>query len=70
MGIHYNEGADLLDYVLDPAPFTLVDGHFARNGAPGLGVEIDEAAVRNAGRRGHTWRSPRWRHDDGSFAEW
>lgn len=70
MGIHYNEGADLLDYVLDPAPFTLVDGHFALNGAPGLGVEIDEAAVRNAGRRGHTWRSPRWRHDDGSFAEW
>ncbi|WP_457100359.1 galactonate dehydratase [Microbacterium sp. P5_E9] len=70
MGIHYNEGADLLDYVVDPAPFDIVDGHFRRSAAPGLGVDVDEAAVRAADRRGHSWRSPRWRHDDGSFAEW
>jgi galactonate dehydratase len=70
MGIHYGEGADLRDYVLDPAPFAIVDGHFTRPTAPGLGVQVDESAVRDADRRGHSWRSPRWRQDDGSFAEW
>jgi galactonate dehydratase len=70
MGIHYNNGADLLDYVVDAAPFAIVDGHFGLNRAPGLGVDVDEAAIRDADGRGHTWRSPRWRHDDGSFAEW
>jgi galactonate dehydratase len=70
MGIHYNDGADLLDYVMDPAPFALVDGSFMLNSAPGLGVVIDESAVRDADRHGHSWRSPRWRHPDGSFAEW
>jgi galactonate dehydratase len=70
MGIHYNGGAELLDYVLDAAPFAIVDGHFERTTSPGLGVQVDESAVREADRRGHTWRSPRWRHDDGSFAEW
>jgi galactonate dehydratase len=69
-GMHYNTGADLLDYVLDRSPFTFVDGHAARVDAPGLGVSVDEAAVRAADRRGHEWRNPVWRHDDGSLAEW
>ncbi|GII33746.1 galactonate dehydratase [Planotetraspora mira] len=70
IGIHYNEGADLLDYVADPAVFRFVDGHAARPEAPGLGVEIDEAAVRRADRTGHAWRNPVWRHEDGGLAEW
>lgn len=70
MGIHYNGGAELLDYVVDSAPFAIVDGHFERTSAAGLGVQVDESAVRDADRRGHAWRSPLWRHDDGSFAEW
>jgi galactonate dehydratase len=69
-GMHYNTGADLIDYVLDRSPFTFVDGHAARVDAPGLGVSVDEAAVRAADRRGHEWRNPVWRHDDGSLAEW
>ncbi len=69
-GIHYNSTADLLSYVVDPAPFRFVDGHAIRSDLPGLGVTIDEAAVRDADRRGHKWRNPVWRHDDGSFAEW
>ena len=70
IGIHYNSGAELLDYVLDRAPFAFPDGYVALGHAPGLGVEIDEAAVRRADAAGHRWRPPVWRHDDGSFAEW
>lgn len=70
IGIHYNLGAEVLDYVLDKTPFRFVDGHIERLTGPGLGVEIDENAVRVADKRGHAWRSPAWRHPDGSFAEW
>ncbi|MFE5136278.1 galactonate dehydratase [Streptomyces fagopyri] len=69
-GIHYNKDADLLSYVVDPEPFRFVDGHASRGTAPGLGVSVDEAAVRAADRAGHAWRNPVWRHPDGSFAEW
>ncbi|MDQ6752424.1 MAG: galactonate dehydratase [Actinomycetota bacterium] len=70
IGIHYNQGAEVLDYVLDKEPLKFVNGHIERLTGPGLGIEIDERAVREADRRGHAWRSPVWRHDDGSYAEW
>ncbi|WP_030106092.1 galactonate dehydratase [Actinoalloteichus caeruleus] len=70
LGIHYNVGAELLDYVVDREMFRFVDGHLPRPTRPGLGVLVDEDAVRRADELGHEWRSPTWRHDDGSFAEW
>ncbi|MFG2012036.1 galactonate dehydratase [Micromonospora sp. NPDC048868] len=70
IGIHYNLGAEVLDYCLDKTPLTFVDGYVERLTAPGLGIEIDEHAVRAADKRGHAWRSPTWRHRDGSYAEW
>ncbi|MER5353930.1 galactonate dehydratase [Kitasatospora sp. NPDC002551] len=70
LGIHYNRGGELLDHLLDPTPFRFTDGHAARPTGPGLGIEIDEAAVRRAAELGHRWRNPVWRHQDGSFAEW
>jgi galactonate dehydratase len=70
IGIHYNADAEVLDYVVDRTPFDFADGHIARLTGPGLGVEIDENAVRLADKRGHAWRGPTWRHPDGSFAEW
>lgn len=70
IGIHYHAGNDLLDYLVDPSVFTFVDGQVARTTRPGLGIEIDEKAVRRADELGHAWRSPVWRHDDGGFAEW
>ena len=70
IGIHYNLGAEVLDYLVDPAPLTFVDGHIERFTGPGLGIEVDEKAVREADARGHAWRGPVWRHADGSFAEW
>jgi galactonate dehydratase len=70
IGIHYNLGADVLDYCVDKTPLAFVDGHVERLTAPGLGIEVDDAAVRLADKKGHTWRSPMWRHRDGSYAEW
>ncbi|MBB6551361.1 galactonate dehydratase [Nonomuraea rubra] len=70
IGIHYNLDADVLDYCVDKTPLTFVDGHIERLTAPGLGIEIDDRAVRAAGEKGHAWRSPVWRHRDGAYAEW
>jgi galactonate dehydratase len=70
LGIHYNEGADLFTYVTDPAPLTPSDGFLPVPAGPGLGVEIDEAAVRAASGKAHRWRNPIWRLPDGGFAEW
>ncbi|MBD3003802.1 galactonate dehydratase [Streptomyces sp. 5-10] len=70
MGIHYNQQNDLLDYVMDPAPFRFDNGYAIAGARPGLGVEIDEKAVRRAAETGHRWRNPVWRRTDGSFTEW
>ena len=70
VGIHYNAGNDLLDYLLDTSPFHFVDGHAALPTAPGLGISIDERAVQRADEIGHEWRNPLWRAADGSFREW
>ncbi|MEI8411528.1 MULTISPECIES: galactonate dehydratase [unclassified Kribbella] len=69
-GIHYNVTSDLTSYVTDPTPFTWVNGHAEWNPLPGLGITVDEAAVRTADKTGHAWRNPVWTHEDGSFAEW
>jgi galactonate dehydratase len=70
MGLHYNNGSDLLDYLVDTTVFDVVDGHFTVPSGPGLGIEVDESAVRKAAEVGHDWESPSWRNNDGSFAEW
>lgn len=70
MGIHYNVGNDVLDYLVDPAPLKIVDGHILAPAGPGLGVEINEDFVVERAAQGHRWRNPIWRHADGSIAEW
>ncbi|MBO0777882.1 MAG: galactonate dehydratase [Ktedonobacteraceae bacterium] len=70
LDIHYNEHADLLDYLVDPKVFAYQDGFVAIPDKPGLGIEIDEEAVRQAAARGHAWRSPVWYTEDGAIAEW
>ncbi|MBO0823356.1 MAG: galactonate dehydratase [Actinobacteria bacterium] len=70
IGIHYNEGSELLDYLVEPDVFRFIDGHAQRPTKPGLGIEIDEPGVRRAAEIGHRWRNPVWRGPDGSFREW
>ena len=70
LGIHYNGSNDLLDYLVDPSVFAYRDGYVAIPKGPGLGIDINEAYVKERAAIGHRWRNPIWRHQDGSFAEW
>lgn len=70
LGIHYNQGSDLLDYLADTTVFRYEDGFVKRLNAPGLGIEINEEKVREMAKTGHQWRNPVWRNADGSVAEW
>lgn len=70
LGIHYNQGSDLLDYLEDKSVFQYQDGYVNIPEGPGLGITIDEAHVRNMAAVGHQWQNPVWRHEDGSVAEW
>jgi len=70
MGIHYNQGAELLDYVINKDDFRIDAGCIHALPKPGLGVEIDEERVLHASRNPPDWRNPVWRHPDGSVAEW
>ncbi|HVV23557.1 MAG TPA: galactonate dehydratase [Pseudonocardiaceae bacterium] len=70
VGIHYNEGNELLDYLVDPTPMRFRDGYASLPTGPGLGIEIDEQAVARAAEIGHRWRNPVWRDADGALTEW
>jgi galactonate dehydratase len=70
LGIHYNQGNDLLDYVTEHTVFEYKDGYVAIPRGPGLGIEINEEYVRQMAEIGHDWKNPLWRHRDGSVAEW
>lgn len=70
LGIHYNQGTDLLDYLVDNKVFTYEAGYVQIPQGPGLGIEINEEQVRRMAAIGHNWRNPVWRHRDGSVAEW
>lgn len=70
LGIHYNQANDLLDYVNNREVFAYEDGMVKIPSGPGLGIEVNEAYVRERAAEGHRWRNPVWRHKDGSFAEW
>jgi galactonate dehydratase len=71
LGIHYNTGGhDLLNFVVNKEVLTPVGGYLPVPEGAGLGVEVDEAAVREADKDRHRWRNPIFRTEDGSFAEW
>lgn len=70
IGIHYNQGNELLDYLMKPDVFRFAHGYASLPTGPGLGIEVNEAAVRRAAETGHRWRNPVWRAPDGSFREW
>ncbi|GIO24871.1 galactonate dehydratase [Oceanobacillus sp. J11TS1] len=70
LGIHYNKGSDLLDYLKDDSVFKYKDGYVDIPNGPGLGIEINEEHVRAMAEKGHDWKNPIWRHKDHSVAEW
>jgi galactonate dehydratase len=71
LGIHYNTGGhDLLNFCTNKEALTPVGGFLPVPEGAGLGVDIDEAAVRAADKDRHRWRNPIFRTADGGFAEW
>ncbi len=70
LGIHYNSGSDLLDYLTDKTVFEYENGLVKIPSGAGLGIEINEEQVIKMAKIGHNWQNPLWRHEDGSVAEW
>ncbi len=70
MGIHYNVGRSVLDYVKNREDFAFTDGFAALPHLPGLGVDVSRELVEEENRTPHAWKNPVWRHADGSVAEW
>ncbi|WP_153723019.1 galactonate dehydratase [Sporosarcina cascadiensis] len=70
LGIHYNQGNDVLDYLKDPSVFHFENGYARNLTKPGLGIDINEEFVRVKQKEGHNWKNPVWRHADGTVAEW
>ena len=70
MGIHYNVGKTVLDYVTNKDDFAFENGFVKMPCKPGIGVEMNKALVLEENRTPHSWKNPVWRHSDGSVAEW
>ncbi len=70
MGIHYNVGKSVLDYVVNKEDFAFVNGYVNLPVKPGIGVEVNRELVLEENRTPHSWKNPVWRHKDGSIAEW
>ncbi|WP_321003579.1 galactonate dehydratase [Eisenbergiella porci] len=70
IGIHYNVGKSVLDYVNNREDFAFTDGFVSLPRKPGLGVEVNKELVEEENRTPHNWKNPVWRHADGSIAEW
>ncbi|QAT49129.1 galactonate dehydratase [Caproiciproducens sp. NJN-50] len=70
LGIHYNQGSDLLDYLNDPTVYQYQKGFLKLPDGPGLGISVNEEAVKEASRNSSAWKNPVWRNYDGTIAEW
>lgn len=70
LGIHYNKGFDLLDFVKNKEIFQYKNGFVELPTEPGLGLIIDEEKVKEVALEGLNWSNPNWKNYDGTKAEW
>ena len=70
LGIHYNQGFDLLDFVKNKEIFQYKDSFVDIPKGPGLGIEMDEDKIKDVAQEGLVWNNPAWVNDDGTIAEW
>lgn len=70
LGIHYNKGFDLLDFVDNTEIFQFKDGFLDIPKGPGLGLELNEELIEEASKEELFWTNPSWKHYDGTIAEW
>ncbi|MCI8609667.1 MAG: galactonate dehydratase [Firmicutes bacterium] len=70
LGMQFTEEMSLTDYLKNPEMFSYENGYMKLTEGAGLGVDINEELVREMDRKGHSWKNPIWRNEDGSVAEW
>ena len=70
LGIENAKDSAPLGCLMDKNVFRFDQGFVAIPEGPGLGVELDEAKLRELEKIGHNWHPPIWRHSDQSVAEW
>ena len=70
LGIHYNQGFDLLDFVKNKEIFQYKDSFVDIPKGPGLGIEMDEDKIKEVAQEGLVWNNPSWVNYDGTIAEW
>ena len=63
-----DDGAELGNGILK-TPFEMKDGYIEISNKPGLGVELDDEALKEREYDGK-WTTPRQYYEDGSIAEW
>lgn len=59
-----------LEYLSNVGVFEFADGYVERPTGRGLGIDVDEAYVRERAQTDVNWRHPIWHYDDDSIAEW
>lgn len=70
LGIHYNKGFDLLDFVDNTEIFQFKDGFLDIPTGPGLGLQLNEDLIEEVSKEELIWTNPSWKHYDGTIAEW
>ncbi|MDR2526001.1 MAG: galactonate dehydratase [Oscillospiraceae bacterium] len=71
LGLEYaGDAHEGMAYLKDVSSFACENGFVRRTNKPGLGIEIDEAVVRERAKQPHHWYTPQWRNEDGSVSEW
>ena len=72
LGIHYNKGDyDINSYVNNPEVFDVIDGGFMKlPTGPGLGIEVNEALVREVAKNTEPWVTPGFFGPGGEVREW
>lgn len=70
LGIHYNLGFDLLDFVENKDIFEYKDGYVDLPKLPGLGLKMDIEKIEKIAAEGLKWSNPSWKNYDGTIAEW
>jgi galactonate dehydratase len=65
-----HDNANAVAFLQNRVAFQFAGGHVGLPIGVGLGVQIDEVAVREQSALGDVWRVPQCRNDDGTVTEW
>jgi len=68
--VHDVQKSAPLKYISNPNVFQFAEGFVAVPQGAGLGLQVNEAVVRESAKRGHNWKVPPLRNEDGTVAEW